>query len=391
MNGVIPLSPIDHVFTGVGSYPIEFVFAYPGAIDADRLAESLRSVLALFPAVSSRLVRLPGDVYGLEPTPDGCVFETATADATFTSAAALAAPVETIEGQPLARVRLTRTPEGSLLAVSISHAVVDGFSYFYFLSAWSRVFHGQPVPPPCHDRQLLAATGTPSPPDADAVRDDCGLFLDTRRPALDRARLRWTRHVFSREELHALVSEAQAGCPLRLSHNDVVSAWLWRTHAAGWSDPGEPPPVPLSWLSCPVDVRRALALPPTYVGCAVVLATAAIERERLATAPLAELARAVRDAVAAVDDARTRRSLGTIDALRRRHGLGVLERLHVVHPRTGLLVTNLSRLPVREIVFDAGPPVGFEMPAPAERCAVILPAEGGLDVRVCAPAAPAGA
>ena len=43
MSGVIPLSPIDHVFTGVGSYPIEFVFAYRGVIDADRLAESLRS------------------------------------------------------------------------------------------------------------------------------------------------------------------------------------------------------------------------------------------------------------------------------------------------------------------------------------------------------------
>jgi hypothetical protein len=43
----------------------------------------------------------------------------------------------------------------------------------------------------------------------------------------------------------------------------------------------------------------------------------------------------------------------------------------VVHPRAGLLVTNLSRLPVREIVFDAGPPVAF--------------AEDGLDVRICLP------
>jgi hypothetical protein len=25
---VIPLSPVDHVFTGVGAYPIEFAFAY---------------------------------------------------------------------------------------------------------------------------------------------------------------------------------------------------------------------------------------------------------------------------------------------------------------------------------------------------------------------------
>ncbi len=397
MSGVIPLSPIDHVFTGVGSYPIEFVFAYRGAIDADRLAGSLRSVLAHFPAVSSRLVRLPGERWGLEPTPDGCVFETATTDAALTAdglpaldtLAGWTAPVETIEGQPLARVRLTRAGAGTVLAVSISHAVADGFSYFYFLSAWSRAFQGLPVPPPCHDRELLAAAETPAPSDAEGVRDGCGLFQEGVRPARDRARLRWTRRLFSRDDLKALVSEVQEGCPVRLSHNDVVSAWLWRTHAAGWIDPGALEP--RAWLSCPVDVRRAASLPPTYFGCAVVLATAAIERERLATAPLTELARAVHDAVAAVDETRTRQALGTIDALRRRHGLGVLERLHVVHPRTGLLVTNLSRLPVREIVFDAGPPFGFEMPAPAERCAVILPAESGLDVRVCAPAAPAGA
>ncbi len=393
MSGGVPLSPVDHVFTGVGSYPIEFVFAYRGTIDADRLAQSLRAVLARFPAVSSRLVRLPGERWGLEPTPDGCVFETATADATLSadglpaldSGTSWTAPVETLEGQPLARVRLTRAGTGTVLAVSISHAVADGFSYFYFLSAWSRAFLGLPSPPPCHDRNLLAAAEElPTPEGAEAVRDGSGLFLDALRPARDRARLRWTRRLFSREDLHALVSEAQEGCPVRLSHNDVVSAWLWRTHAAGWIDPAASEP--RAWLSCPVDVRRATSLPPTYFGCAVVLATAAIERERLATAPLRELARALHDAVAAVDDARTRRSLGTIDALRRRHGLGVLERLHVVHPRTGLLVTNLSRLPVREIVFDAGPPVGFEMPAPAERCAVILPAEGGLDVRVCPPA-----
>ena len=68
-------------------------------------------------------------------------------------------------------------------------------------------------------------------------------------------------------------------------------------------------------------------------------------------------------------------TLLVIDRLRRQQGLAAFERLHVVHPPAGLLVTNLSRLPVREIVFDAGPPVAFDILAPAERCAVVLPAE----------------
>jgi hypothetical protein len=388
-RGLLPLSPIDLVFTGRGAYPLEFVFGYRGRVDADRLGESLRRTLALFPHVGSRLVRT-GGTFALQPSPDGCTFEVATAATDFGETAdrhALVDPVETVEGQPLARVRLTHTPGGSVLGVALSHAVVDGFSYFYFLSAWSRVFHGREVPPPALDRTRLApgteggAAGALAPR---TVREGCGLFLDARRPAIPRDRLRWTRRVFPRAELRELLRAAQAECPVRLSHNDVVAAWLWRSHVPGWADPGEE----TAWLSCPVDVRRVLpGFPATYFGCAVALANVTLERERLAEAPLAELARRVRDAVAAVDAERVRRSLQVIEVLRLQQGLEGLERLHVVHPRSGLLVTNLSRLPVREVEFDAGPPVAYDILAPVERCAVVLPAEDGLDVRICLPVA----
>ncbi len=209
-----------------------------------------------------------------------------------------------------------------------------------------------------------------------------GLFLAERRTAIPRDRLRWTRRVFPRAELSALLAEAQGDCPVRLSHNDVVAAWLWRTHVPQWADVTES----TAFLSCPVDLRRVIpGFPPTYFGCAVAMANASIERERLAAASPADLARKVRDAVAAVDEARARQSLLAIDRLRQQEGLAALERLHVVHPRAGLLVTNLSRLPVREIVFDAGPPVAFDILAPVERCAVVLPAADGLDVRICLP------
>jgi hypothetical protein len=390
---VIHLSPIDHVFTGQGAYPLEFVFAYSGRLDADRLARSLRRTLEIFPAAGSRLVRLDGEAYGLEPAGDGCVFTVGAAPSGLTELTgrhAFVDPVETVAGQPLGRVRLTDTPEGSVLGVSFSHAIVDGFSYFCFLSAWSRVFQGRDVPPPWLDRGVLqpevvpTIPADPSGPGRSGSLGMTGLFLDQRRRAIPRDRLRWTRRVFPRAELSTLLAEAQAECPVRLSHNDVVAAWLWRAHVPGWAGPGEP----TAFLSCPVDARRVLpGFPPTYFGCAVALANATIERERLAGASLADLARRVRDAVAGVDEAAARGALAAIDRLRRQEGLAALERLHVVHPRAGLLVTNLSRLPVREIVFDAGPPVAYDILAPAERCAVVLPAEDGLDVRVCLPVA----
>jgi hypothetical protein len=374
------------VFTGVGAYPIEFVFAYGGRLDPERLRDSLDRTLALFPGVASRLARLPDGGYGLEPAADGCAFEVGSAQASFADAdpRVFVDAVETVEDQPLARVRLTHTPDGSVLGVALSHAVVDGFSYFFVLSAWSRVFHGREGPPPRLDRELLAGGEAEAgrPLDAEAVRRGCGLFLAGRRPALPRDRLRWTRRLFPRAELSALLAEAQRDCPVRLSYNDVVAAWLWRTHVPHWTAEDEP----TAYLNCPVDLRRVLpGLPPTYFGCAVAMACTSIERDRLATASPADLARRVRDGVAGVDETRARESLRVIERLRREQGLDALERLHVVHPRAGLLVTNLSRLPVREIVFDAGPPVAFDILAPAERCAVVLPAVDGFDVRICLP------
>jgi len=151
---VIPLSPVDHVFTGARACPIELVFAYGGPMDTGRLRESLERTLALFPPVASRLVRLAGEAYGLEHSEDGCVFEVASSRDVLSEAEphAFVDPLETVEGPPLARVRLTRTPNGSVLGVAVSHAVVDGFSLLFFLSAWSRVFQGGEVPAPFLDR-----------------------------------------------------------------------------------------------------------------------------------------------------------------------------------------------------------------------------------------------
>ncbi len=94
------------------------------------------------------------------PADDGCAFEVGASPTSFADAPdrhAFVDPVETVPGPPLARFRLTHTPAGSVLGVGLSHAIVDGFSYFYFLSAWSHVFHGREVPPPWLDRGAAPA------------------------------------------------------------------------------------------------------------------------------------------------------------------------------------------------------------------------------------------
>ena len=180
--------------------------------------------------------------------------------------------------------------------------------------------------------------------------------------------------------------EAQTGNPVRLSHNDTAAAWLWKKYLVEWA--GEDPSLD-TYVSCPVDFRRIHpAVGPAYFGNAVALATASIPHGELAGAPVGDLATRVRRAVDAIDAEAARRSLVALESLRRAEGLGAMEECHVVHPRQGLLLTNLSRLPVPEVAFDAGPPVAFDILTPGVRGAVALPAPGGgIDLRVFLPAA----
>ena len=384
-----PLSPIDHVFTGVGSYSIEFLFAYDGLIDEGRLLASLEETLQLFPPARSQLVRTSDYTYGFEASDDGVHFEMVASSVNFDDEEerhTYIDPVNSLENEPLTRIRLTQTPKGSVLGVSMSHAVVDGFSYFYFLSTWARLFHGKRVLDPVHNREMLI----PAEPERDGpmtredVLEGSGLFWESRRDAIARDRLVWETRTISRDEMSALLAEAQKDCDVRLSHNDVITASLWKEYIGKWNSGGSDP---ATYVSCPVDFRRILKpLAPNYFGCAVSLATTTLDYGRLMEAPLVELALAVRANVAEVNEAYVRRSLETLEAQRRQEGLSVVEEMHVIHPASGLLVTNLSRLPVKEVEFDAGPPTAYEILTPAPRGAVVLPGHDGLEIRVCCPA-----
>lgn len=385
---LIPLSPIDHVFTGRGAYPIEFAFAYAGAIDAVRLEESLHLACDAFPPVSSRFVHISGDALAFEPYEGGSTFRVAQSPTDYADTerkTVFLDPVDGREGEPLGRILLTRTPAGCVLGVSLSHAVVDGYSYFAFLSSWARLFRGEPFPQPSHARDALVPAlegDAPRPGPLDAG----GLFRAGPRPEVDRDHIRVHRHVLSRTDLVAMHQEAQAASPIRLSHNDTAAAWLWKKYLVEWADPD---PALDTWLSCPVDFRRVHpAVGPAYFGNAVALATASIPRGELAHAPLGDLATRVRRAVDAVDAGAAERALLALDRLRRVEGLAAMEECHVVHPRQGLLLTNLSRLPVPEVAFDAGPPVAFDILTPGVRGAVALPApDGGIDLRLFLPCA----
>lgn len=387
MNSLIPLSPIDHVFTGVGSYPIEFVFIYDRLINDEKLRTSLEKTLSYFSPARSTLKKENDEKYILSPLEKGYSFEVFQSDVNFNETEkrdVFIDPVNSSEGEILTRVRLTQTPKGSVLGVSISHAIVDGFSYFYFLSSWARVFHGLEVFPPSLDRNVLIKPienhGAIGP---EKVLEDTGLFYDQQRKEINRDELIWDTLHISNAELKSILTEAQKDCEERLSFNDVIVGTLWKTYMEKWNKNSNDH---LTYISCPFDFRRLLPdFPKTYFGNAVVLATTPLSYEHLMEAKISELALLVRKNIASVNEEYIFRALNTLAALRNLKGIEENEKIHVAKPEDGLLVTNLSRLPVNQIEFGAGPPVSYEILTPANRGAVVLPDADGVQVRVCCP------
>jgi shikimate O-hydroxycinnamoyltransferase len=387
-DAALALSPTDHVFTGVGSYAIEFAFAYEESVDAARLGRSLDRTLEEFWPLRSKLTRIAEHSYGFQPAGDGLVFQTSRSPETLKDAddvSHFVDPVQSVEGEPLTRIKLTQTPDGSVLGLSISHALVDGFSLFHFLTSWSRIFQGQRILSPSCERALL----TPETSDAQApvtpedVLARCGLFWAGKRQPVPTERLREERLLVSKEAMNELLAEAQKDCQVALFHNDALTAYLWKRCITQWDTGGGNP---VTYMSCPVDFRRILpAVPRTYLGNALCFATASIDYERLASASLGELALLVREAVSRVREDYVCGSLQTLERLRWQRGLAVMEEIHVVPPQHGLLVTNISRLPMQSLDFGAGLPTAFRALGSTQRAAAILPAGDGVEIRVFHP------
>jgi hypothetical protein len=78
-------------------------------------------------------------------------------------------------------------------------------------------------------------------------------------------------------------------------------------------------------------------------------------------------------------------SLATLESLCKQYGLAAMEEIHLGHPQNGMIVTNLTRMPIQDIDFGSGAPADFLTYAEVPGCAAILPAAKGAEVLVVHP------
>lgn len=294
-------------------------------------------------------------------------------------------PVQTTENQPLTRIWMTHTPEGSVLAVSMSHALVDGFSYFHFLSSWARSSRGERILSPHIPRDIFSNFIAPYEQEIThtTLYENCGLFSGKRRSGGESRTLVTERDFIKHDTIKGHIVDVQQEHSLTVSENDVITALLWKKYIPRWTGQAGDQKV---YVTCPYDFRRVLAgFPKNYFGCALCFATAETTRENLINASTGDVALLIKKSVSAIKDEYIQRSLSILDRYRRQNGAGEMERIHLRHPDNGMIVTNISRLPLRDLNFGTGRPDDYLAFAEIEQSAAIVPAANGVETFVAHP------
>ncbi len=381
-----PLSPLDHLFIG---HVLSLVLHSPHRLEAQRLESSLEEVLRVTPLLAGGLVEREDGRYGIGPLGGAVerleVREVPALPERLDGPRALGELLPRLgtgPGQPLLAARLTQAPAGALLGVTVSHAVMDGYSFFMFLRLWSRAMLGRPFEAPPTDRRLLAvearASTAPLTPEAFwrgtgfTWRPEVVRGLDVPEPASFGTRL-------TPPEPRPLAG----GAPL--SDNDVLCAWLLQGYGEGLAGPEG------LAVALPIDYRRSHGgLPRNYLGNAVRAAPLWLPRDVLEREPLPALAARVQRAIqSCLGGDAARDSLACLEQLLREQGPQVLRALHLVDPLQGFLMTNISRLPFGLLEFGQGPPAWAHLPALEARTAAIQQADDGVEISLHLPAASA--
>ncbi|HEX9971571.1 MAG TPA: acyltransferase [bacterium] len=384
----IPLSPVDYIFTGIGSQPITFAFSYPNKFDPDALRSSLHETLNYFPIVRSRLNKISETDNKFLIAEDGLAVDVIESDLTFEESSRIEqyiTPINSIEDEPLTKITLTQTPASSILAVSISHALVDGFSYFHFLSSWARICRGDRIIPPYLQRDVLSSNFKNSSKiiSSEDIYNSCGLFYGDKRNKLQTGQSKHERRFISNEMIKAYLEEARQEHNVSCTENDVIAAYLWKTYLPMWHNVHDNP---MTYLTCPLDFRRVMTdFPKNYFGCALCFATAAIDFNSLLNASLGDLALLIRNSISKIKDDYILNSLNTLENLRKQNGLAAMETIHLRHPQHGMIVTNLTRMPIHDLDFGFGVLADFLTYAEVLSSAAILPAENGVEILVAHP------
>jgi polyketide synthase PksN len=361
---MLALAPLDYLFVGPRRFAIQVLYYFESHLDFARVRSGLRSVAEAFYPINSHLIRRQEEYFICECSDEPDFAEIHCDGYTMLpqqdcpeTFAPFQVPFDPLlPEEKLAKFRLFQLASGSLLSVNVSHAIADGYSFYYFLSSWAAACRGEYFQPPDHSQRLLNPLFQHS--SAELANDhsnglvEADFFLPFPEAGVDPTTSRVETLRFDGASLVAEARDAADEITRnKITENSLLTALVWQAYARALAaEAGE------LVLACPIDFRRISSeLSPSFFGNASAPALLRLEREQVLTTPVTRLAAMISDAIRSCDERTLARYTIAIDDLRRVQGLDATDRVVLVDPRNGLIVTNVARFPLPPIDFGTGP------------------------------------
>jgi shikimate O-hydroxycinnamoyltransferase len=403
------LNALDHFQAW---FLVEAVYFYQHTLDPARLQRSLQQTLHEFPQLCGQLKQGPDGRLSISYSHAGALLSICECERGITEITTglhedwtvydfiekinpLLLP---LPNRPLATFRITQMKGGgSVLGISVSHALADAYSFYSFIRRWSQNHEGQPAEAPLHDRSLIEFTGQPAGDLSISIANPSQTCKGFRRLTtwqlfrlISRFLVRQRSVVcrvlrFSSSQVRAIKVAAERLGPVSL--NDALSAHLWQL-CIKLSRTGDNSAI--RKLLIPANMRPKIDHPRAehYFGNAISHVEITGNQAELANADIASLADQCRQRVTALDKDHLREQMLWLERTEQRKQL---YRVYAdMDPYAGdCIIGSLYRLPVYAAQFDGEKPLWAEVPIiPIPWALQLFPAPGennGIDVHAHIP------
>ncbi len=343
----VNISQVDVLFTN-GIYHIEFLFYYKEAFDTGKIRRALRKLSSVFwPAFGEyRDGKIIFDSYREEDCYDEEVVNQELNILELEEKGFEAYSRFRLPGlKRLFFLKVMRLKNGMILVPKMNHLAGDGYSYFYFLSVLAALSQPSLVPfksslislflKPHHRRTTLK----------DFSFEGAELKLV---PPNDKFTVEFDE--IPRKDVQSMIKEVATSDNFRVSTNDILSAIALKKIVNRKSQFfGEEVS-----LTIPIDVRRQIKeYGRGFFGNPIMLHTTKLKKESIESSLTKGLAIQIRKSMPSVSK---ETYIDYLTGLEETLSKGKMDRFQPFDPKSGCLVTNISRLPTERLNFGSSSP-----------------------------------
>jgi hypothetical protein len=343
----VHISQVDAIFSN-GRYPIEFLFYYKEVFSIKKLRRAMRALSPGFWPMFGQFKdgRIVYDAFREEEIfDDVAVSEAFDVAEAYEKGFDICSRFRLPEIKRLFFLKIIHLKNGLILIPKLNHLAGDGYSYFAFLSYLAVLSKSAWIPAqrlwlnslfkPHHRRTVLKEFRFKAGDSGSGPRDEkCTIEFDS----------------VPRTEVRRILKDAAAATDFRISTNDLLSAMAVTTLVQKRSDDfGED-----IGLTLPIDVRRSVReYGPKFFGNGIMLHSIRLKKKDVDGLPLKDIAIQIRKSMPIISKESYVRYL---EALEMRISEGGTDGVLPFDPRSGFLVTNLSKMSFDRLDFGSGGP-----------------------------------